>query len=306
MRTPLPNAAPPREAPADSSSNDLVATRVAAPIPVSHPADGETPNRSRLSVGDRLGRFLLTQYLGQGGVGVVFRAEDEQGTQVAIKVLHGHVKDVEVTRRRFEKESRLLATIDSPYVAKLIEANHEGEHSYLAMEYVPGSSLGSLLDTRSRLDERTGLELIADAARGLAEAHALGIVHRDIKPDNLLLVNLDGPGPRVKVSDFGLARQLVQTESMELTQTGTWMGTPVSARYMINVVSGVTVPAPGGARKRPCIGSAVALSMPPKSTSGPTGFTRWNVPLYSVTLVASPTSRTPFSFASANTVPPIT
>jgi class 3 adenylate cyclase len=161
-------------------------------------------------------------------MGVVFRAEDPaDGAIVAIKVLRPEIADSDNSRRRFVKEARLLAALDSPFVTRLIEANTDGPYCYIAMEYVEGQSLGSLLRTSGRLDETKALEYIADAARGLAAAHAVRIVHRDIKPDNLLICTSPGPVPRLKVTDFGLARPMLQAISLDVTRPGSIVGTPL-------------------------------------------------------------------------------
>lgn len=178
-------------------------------------------------VGDRLGRFVLLEKVGQGAVGTVFRAEDPaDGSTVAVKVLRNHHAASGTARRRFVKEARLLGAIDTPFVIRLVEANADGGVCYMALEFVAGPSVGDRLRESKRLDEPTALRMIADAARGLAAAHALGIVHRDIKPDNLLIAR-HGEGERVKVSDFGLARPVVQSESLEVTQAGSVLGTPL-------------------------------------------------------------------------------
>ena len=178
-------------------------------------------------VGERLGRFLLLEKVGEGGMGVVFRAEDQaDGAIVAVKVLRSG-KATAAMRRRFVKEGRVLAALDSPFAIRLVEANEEGNHCFLALEFVAGPTVGDLLRKAGRFDEPTALAYIADAARGLAAAHARGIVHRDIKPDNLMVVGAGEPGARVKVTDFGLARPVVQTESLELTRAGTVLGTPL-------------------------------------------------------------------------------
>jgi class 3 adenylate cyclase len=180
-----------------------------------------------LQPGDRLGRFLLREKLGEGGMGSVFRTDDPvDGTAVAVKVLRPAMAASESARRRFVKEMRLLAALDSPYVTRLIDANVDGERCYLALEFVAGESVGGVVRRGERIPERDALALITDAARGVAAAHTAGIVHRDLKPDNLLLTN-SPTGPKVKVTDFGLARQMVQTESMEITRAGTVLGTPL-------------------------------------------------------------------------------
>jgi serine/threonine protein kinase/class 3 adenylate cyclase len=205
---------------------------------------------------ERLGRFRLIEKLGQGGMGAVYRAEDlVDGTQVAIKVIRSDSGHRPEAMLRFRKEARLLAEVNNPYVANLLEVNEEDGLHYLAMEFVEGQSLRQLLEQVGRLEEARALRIMADVARALVDAHEQGIVHRDIKPDNILLMARRpspeaasapsaAPGngteslvepdphagdsePRVKLTDFGLARHVEESESLHLTQTGSLLGTPL-------------------------------------------------------------------------------
>jgi serine/threonine protein kinase/class 3 adenylate cyclase len=207
-----------------------------------------------------LGRFRLLDKLGEGGMGAVYRAEDSSdGTIVAIKVLAAQHATKPDALRRFHKEARLLAEVNNPYVANLLEVNEDAGMHYLAMEFVAGESLSNLLEQSQRLEERPALSIIADVCRALVDAHQRGIVHRDIKPGNMLLVGeCSGFGvepvdsrraaplpplttdhspltlhhspltlPRVKLTDFGLARHVVESESLAMTRAGTILGTPL-------------------------------------------------------------------------------
>lgn len=188
---------------------------------------------------ERLGRFRIVKKLGEGGMGTVYQGEDmADGALVAIKVLGTSVAQDDQSRRRFAKEARMLARIKSPYVANLLEFNDDGGTDYLVIEFVAGSDLAALLEQEKALDESAALALMVDVARGLSLAHSRGIIHRDIKPDNVLLTSEgmqrikdgdaapDSQQPLAKLTDFGLARGLDQTESLAITRQGTVMGTP--------------------------------------------------------------------------------
>ncbi len=194
----------------------------------------------------RVGRFRLLEKLGEGGMGSVYRAEDAtDGTIAAVKLLQGRWRDSAGAWQRLRKEARMLAEVNNPYVANLIEINeHEGT-PYLVMEFVEGESLNKTLARRKRLSEAEATAVMADVARALTDAHRRGIIHRDVKPENILLQGVRGeasgasdsltrdPLPltplRVKLCDFGLARHVQQSESMNLTQAGTTVGTPFYA-----------------------------------------------------------------------------
>jgi len=181
-------------------------------------------------IGDTIGRFRIVEKLGEGGMGIVFKAEDPaDGSFVALKVLRqGPKASDHPTVRRFIREGRMLGALDSPYVTRLIDAGVDGNRSYLALEFVDGTNLGDRVRKEGKITESLALEFISDAARGLAAAHAAGMIHRDVKPDNMLLVSgTENTGPRLKVTDFGLARSVLPTESMELTRAGTAVGTPL-------------------------------------------------------------------------------
>jgi serine/threonine protein kinase/class 3 adenylate cyclase len=185
---------------------------------------------------DRLGRFRLLEKLGHGAMGVVYRAEDAtDGAIVAIKVLRPHLLDDAHSLRRFRKEARILAKLNSPFIANLLEVNEDDGLHYIVLEYVTGDNLGILLEKIGRMEEARALKVLADVARGMVDAHERGIIHRDIKPANIWLVStgvaVDSdkePGSfRAKLLDFGLARHLVETESLQMTLAGAPVGTPL-------------------------------------------------------------------------------
>ncbi|MFM7160070.1 MAG: serine/threonine-protein kinase, partial [Planctomycetaceae bacterium] len=197
------------------------------------PAPKRRVPRDPLEGRTTLGRYRLLQKLGQGGMGSVWKAEDPvDGRPVALKVLRSDRAADQLMTRRFHREIRLLAEVGNPHVANVLEMNCEGDLHYFAMEFVDGRDLGGLLKERRRLPEREAVSMAADVARALLEAHRQGVVHRDLKPGNILVCNPDPNGavpefPRVKLTDFGLARHVVETESLAVTQAGALMGTPL-------------------------------------------------------------------------------
>ncbi len=202
-----------------------------------------------LAQGSQLGHYTICEKLGEGGMGSVYRAQDAaDGKSVAIKILNKQVAPDSVTARRFAKEARLLAKANNPYVANLYEVNGDAKQPYMVVEFVEGGTLGAMIQAGQPFDEHFALAVITDAVRGLAIAHSRGVVHRDFKPDNVLLTKesrnwiasnspystADRTKPRpavgkifAKVSDFGLARTAQQSESMAMTREGALMGTPL-------------------------------------------------------------------------------
>ena len=195
----------------------------------SRPTTGIDPLLDR----QQLGRFKLLKKLGEGGMGAVWKAEDPlDGKIVAIKVLRSELALNEIALKRFHREARMLAEVESPYIANLLELNAEDGLQYIVMEFVEGQDVGACLKSRGRVSERDAVAMVADVARALREAHTRGVVHRDLKPDNMLLIaNPDDEHapPRVKLTDFGLAREILESEAQQVTSAGALLGTP---RYM--------------------------------------------------------------------------
>ncbi|MBL9103143.1 MAG: serine/threonine protein kinase [Myxococcales bacterium] len=151
----------------------------------------------------RIGRYAVLRTIGAGGMGVVYAAFDEElGRRVAIKVLHTSLSEDVEQRARILREAQAMAKMSHPNVAAIHEVGAVGRRLFVVMEFVDGPTLGAWLRAERRL-ERDILEVYMQAGRGLAAAHAAGLVHRDFKPDNAL-VGSDG---RVRVVDFGLARE---------------------------------------------------------------------------------------------------
>src|SRR3954468_13861901 len=172
-------------------------------------------------VGDVLSdRYELEELVGTGGMSSVFRAHDRLlDRKVALKVLHQQYAADEEYLERFRREARSVAALSHPNIVTVIDrGEHEGRQ-FIVFEYIPGENLKRLIQRRGPAPVATALELAIQIARGLSFAHQQGLVHRDVKPQNVLL-NGDG---QAKVTDFGIARSLDVKGG--LTQTGTVMGT---------------------------------------------------------------------------------
>ncbi|MDX9975406.1 MAG: protein kinase [FCB group bacterium] len=165
------------------------------------------------------GRYRLERELGRGGMGVVYLAKDTQLDRwVALKFLGALVDSSEEYRQRFIREARAAARINHPNIISIYDISASSGKAYIAMEYVEGPSFARYLSEKGKLAPREAVNIIAQACSALAAIHESGIVHRDIKPDNILLAK----GSLVKLTDFGLAK----AEDVRLTRTGTVMGTP--------------------------------------------------------------------------------
>jgi serine/threonine-protein kinase len=149
------------------------------------------------------GRYAVTARIAHGGMATVYRATDTRlDREVALKVMHAELARDEEFVRRFIGEAKSVARLSHQNVVAVFDQGADGPYLYLAMEYVPGRTLKELLRDSGRFPPAAALEIMAGVLDGLAAAHASGIVHRDVKPENVLLT-ADG---RIKVADFGLAR----------------------------------------------------------------------------------------------------
>lgn len=169
------------------------------------------------------GRFQLTSRIAIGGMGEVWKAKDQiLGRIVAIKVLKEEYTGDPGFLQRFRAEARHTALLNHVGIANVFDYGEEDGSAYLVMELVPGAPLSGILEREQVLSPDRTMSIIAQTARALAIAHAQGLVHRDVKPGNLLIT----PDNRVKVTDFGIARL---ADQVPLTQTGQVMGT---AQYL--------------------------------------------------------------------------
>jgi serine/threonine-protein kinase len=176
--------------------------------------------------GSRVAGYLLEEQIGQGGMAVVFRAHDERlDRTVALKILAPTLAADEAFRQRFIRESRAAAAVDDPHIIPVFEAGEASGVLFIAMRYVRGGDVRSLVGELSRVPPGRVAEIVSQVASALDAAHGRGLVHRDVKPANMLLDASSGVGrpDHVYLSDFGLSKASLQTSG--LTGTGTFLGT---------------------------------------------------------------------------------
>jgi tRNA A-37 threonylcarbamoyl transferase component Bud32 len=176
-----------------------------------------------LHTDETLGDFRILERIGEGGMGVVYLAlDDHLARQVALKVIAPQLVDDPEFRERFEAEARSAAAIDHPNVVPIYSAGSAGDRVYIAMRYVEGEDLRARLRDRGPFDADEAVEVVGAVAAALDAAHEVGLVHRDVKPANVLLPA--APAPVVAyLTDFGLTKGL-QGAGAQLTGTGQWIG----------------------------------------------------------------------------------
>jgi serine/threonine protein kinase len=178
-----------------------------------------TPNHPEML--GRLGRYDIDKIIGSGGMGIVLKAHDsELNRPIAIKLLAPHLSHVGAARERFAREGRAAAAVVHEHVVAIYNVEADGALPFLIMQYVPGRSLQARVDDDGPLGVEEILRIGLQAAAGLSAAHAQGLVHRDVKPSNILL---EDTVERAVLTDFGLARAM---DDASLTQTGILAGTP--------------------------------------------------------------------------------
>jgi hypothetical protein len=191
---------------------------------------------TELSPGDRFAGCRIEGIIGRGGMGVIYRATELRlGRPVALKLIATEQASDPDVRERFEREARMTASIEHPNVVPVYAAGEEDGHLYLVMRYVPGTDLHALLRRDGRLAPERAASVVGQIAEALDAAHAAGLVHRDVKPANVLLAAVT-PQPgrpvaegawawreHVYLSDFGITR--VQSAETRITDSGGWIGT---------------------------------------------------------------------------------
>ncbi len=213
----LASLPPPRQARLDCGYNRLAVTQ-------------ELP---KVEIGDIIdNRYRICGILGQGGMGQVFKAEHVGiKRQVAIKLLHRDLRDDEATNERILREAFATGRLDHPNCVSIMDSGTlEDGATYLVMELLKGRSLGEELDMRGTMPIAEVLHIAKHVLQGLAHAHGVGVVHRDLKPDNIFLVKQEGEELVAKILDFGIAKLLGDAASesggADLTQAGMAIGSP--------------------------------------------------------------------------------
>ncbi len=176
-------------------------------------------------VGEELAGYRLRSVLGRGGMSVVFQAENPRlGSVVALKVLAPELAANDVFRTRFLQESRIAASLNHPNVIPIYDTGPCGELLYIAMRYVAGADLRAVLKAHERISPAQALLLVGQAGRALDAAHRHGLVHRDVKPANILIERgADDDPDHVYLADFGITKNALSRSG--LTETGQFVGT---------------------------------------------------------------------------------
>lgn len=180
----------------------------------------QTPVRELTSSSIFAGRYLVIEELGKGGMGTVYKVLDRKiNEEMALKVLRPEIAPDTTAVERFKNELKLARRISHENVCRLYDLHEEAGTLFITMEYVPGEDLGTMLCREGRLPPEKVYTLAAQIAKGLAQAHRLGVIHRDLKPHNIRI----DPEGRVRIMDFGIAREVA---GPDLTAAGMIVGTP--------------------------------------------------------------------------------
>src|ERR1700722_16514430 len=174
--------------------------------------------------GSRIGKYVLEEQIGRGGMAVVFTARDDQlGRLVALKIMAPSVASDAEFRQRFVRESKTAAAVDDPHIIPLFEAGESAGVLFIAMRYVAGGDVRSLLAREGPLSVDRAAAIVVSVASALDGAHAAGLVHRDVKPGNMLMDVRQGRPDHVYLADFGLTK--ATSGAITLTGTGKFLGT---------------------------------------------------------------------------------
>jgi WD40 repeat protein len=218
----------------NSQADTLPELAVQAPTPIPGPVDPNAPTLPYIPTAAEQApamppelasheRYRIVRLLGEGGMGAVYEAEHSvMQRPVALKVIHRAFTANAAAVERFRREVRAAARLSHPNIVAAYDAEHAGDRHFLVMEFIKGVSLARLVKERGPLPIAEACDCIRQAALGLQHAHERGMVHRDVKPDNLIRT----PDGVVKVLDFGLAALTAERGGHGLTEVNTLMGTP--------------------------------------------------------------------------------
>jgi serine/threonine protein kinase len=188
---------------------------------------GELPPASGgLGPGSRIAGYLIQEQIGRGGMAVVYRASDPRlNRPVALKILAPELAGDAAFRQRFLREMRAAASVDHPHIVPVFDAGEADGALFIAMRYVSGQDLRTLLDAERTLPAARVTHIVTQVASALDEAHSRGLIHRDVKPGNMLIGTVAGTGQpdHVYLSDFGLSKPSLS--SANITLTGQFLGT---------------------------------------------------------------------------------
>jgi serine/threonine protein kinase len=179
------------------------------------------PEISKAKPLQTVGNYELLEKIAEGGMGAIYRGRQrESGQVVAVKIMPSHMAQNPILLKRFEQEFRAASRLDHPNIVRAIDYGDTGDSPYIVMEFVEGESLGQKIERDGRMNEAEAIRVIAQVAQGLHRAHKQNLVHRDVKPDNIL-VRPDGVA---KLADLGLVKET--DTDLNLTKTGRGLGTP--------------------------------------------------------------------------------
>ncbi|RLB53895.1 MAG: hypothetical protein DRJ42_10675 [Deltaproteobacteria bacterium] len=176
--------------------------------------------------GSTIGGYRLGELLGEGGMGAVYRATDEDGAQVVVKLIRPEFAGRTHAAARFAREASITSSLSHPAIVRVLSSDIEGPQPFIALEYIEGRTLDEVIEDEAPLGVPRSVEIILQLLAVLAHAHEKGIAHRDLKPANVMItVGPDGT-EGVKVLDFGIACLFDEARHTRLTQTGQLLGTP--------------------------------------------------------------------------------
>lgn len=184
---------------------------------------GEEPDPR---LGQQLGGYIVVAHVADGAMGAVYEARHASTRQrVAIKILHSDVAEDQVALERFRREYETAAMFDHPHIVRVIDFGETGDGTYfMTMEYLMGRELGDLLRSEGPQEPARTLRILAQVAGALEHAHSFGVIHRDLKPDNVYLCEAEG-GSHVRLLDFGSVKREAEI-GPKLTAFGTTLGSP--------------------------------------------------------------------------------